>query len=95
VLAQNLLTKDSSSDNDIEKAFRLIICRKPSKQEFAILKSYYTDQLAKFKSNSLDAAKTLKVGEYPVKGNLDRSSHAALTKTISTIYNLEEAITRT
>jgi hypothetical protein len=95
VLAQNLLISDSSSDKGIEKAFRLIICRKPSKQELSILKSYYDDQLAKFKSNSLDAKKALDVGEYPSKGNIDRNMQAALMKTISTIYNMEEAITRT
>jgi hypothetical protein len=95
VLAQSLLISDSSSEKGIEKAFRLIICRKPSKQEISILKSYYDDQLAKFKSNSLDAKKALNVGEYPVKGNIDRNMQAALMKTISTIYNMEEAITRT
>jgi hypothetical protein len=51
--------------------------------------------LAEYKNKSLDAVKTLEAGEYPVKRNSDRNSHAALTKTISTIYNLEEAITRT
>ena len=95
VLAQNLLAKDPSAEKDIEKAFRLIICRKPSKQELSILKSYFDDQLAKFKSKSLDATKALDVGEYAVNEALDRNTHAALMKTISTIYNLEEAITRT
>jgi len=95
VLAQNLLIKDSSSDKGIEKAFRLIVCRKPSKEELSILKSYYDDQLSQFRNKSLDAKKALKAGEYPSKGNLDRNTHAALMKTISTIYNLEETITRT
>jgi hypothetical protein len=95
VLAQNLLVKDSSTEKGIEKAFRHIICRKPSKEELSILKSYYDEQLAKFRSNSLDAKKALNAGEYPAKGNLDRNTHAALMKTISTIYNMEEAITRT
>jgi len=95
VLAQNLLIKDSSSDKGIEKAFRLIVCRKPSKEELSILKSYYDDQLSQFRNKSLDAKKALKAGEYPSKGNLDRNKQAALMKTISTIYNLEETITRT
>lgn len=95
VLAQNLLIKDSSADKGIEKAFRMIICRKPSKQELSILKSYYDNQLSQFRNKTLDATKTLKIGEYPLKGDLDRNMHAALMKTISTIYNLEEAITKT
>jgi hypothetical protein len=95
VLSQELLVKDTSEDNNIAKAFRRIICRVPSKQELDILKKYYNDQLSLFKSKSLDANKALKVGEYPNKGNTDRNMHAALMKTVSAIYNLEEAITRT
>jgi hypothetical protein len=95
VLAQNLLSKDSSAEKGIETAFRLIVCRKPSKKELSILKSYYDNQLSQFRNKTFDAVKALKVGEYPSKENLDRNSHAALMKTISTIYNLEETITRT
>jgi hypothetical protein len=95
VLAQNILTKDTASAMAIEKAFRQIICRKPGKKELTILESYYDNQLSLFKNKSLDAEKALKIGEYPQKGNIDKSAQAALMKTISTIYNLEEAITRT
>ena len=95
VLAQNLMIKDSSADKGIEKAFRLIVCRKPSKQELSILKSYYDNQLSQFRDKKLDAAKALKIGEYPSKEDLDKNMHAALMKTINTIYNLEEAITKT
>lgn len=95
VLAQNLLSKDPSAERGIENAFRLIVCRTPSKEELSILKSFYDNQLSQFRNKTFDAVKALKVGEYPSKESLDRNSHAALMKTISTIYNLEETITRT
>jgi hypothetical protein len=95
VLAERLLMENSSAENAIAKAFRRIICRKPGKEELSILKSYHDDQLAKFTNKQLDASKALKVGEYPNKGNVDKIAQAALMKTISAIYNLEEAITRT
>jgi hypothetical protein len=37
--------------------------------------------------------KTLHVGDYPINKKIDPNSSAALMKVISTIYNLEEAIT--
>lgn len=95
VLAQSILMKDTASASAIEKAFRLVICRKPTKQELTILGSYYNNQLLLFKNKTLDATKALSIGEYPQKGNTDKNIQAALTKTISAIYNLEEAITRT
>jgi hypothetical protein len=95
VLAQDLLIQDASAQKGIENAFRRIICRKPTKQELDILTSYYNEQLSQFTNKKLDAKKALSIGEYPAKGNIDRNTQAALMKTISAIYNLEEAITRT
>jgi hypothetical protein len=95
VLAQTLLANDTSAEKDIEKAFRSIICRRPTKKESEILNTYYNEQLTLFRNKSLDATKALNAGEYPSKKNIDRNMQAALMKTISAIYNLEEAITRT
>jgi hypothetical protein len=93
VLAAKLLQDKSNARDKIYKAFRLIICRKPNEQELAILNGYYNDQL-----KSLDrktAVKVLNVGEYPIPDNIDKVNLAAMMKVVSTIYNLEEAITKT
>jgi hypothetical protein len=95
VLAQNILLKDTAAGKGIELAFRRIICRKPSKEELDILQEYFNDQLSQFRKKSLDAKQVLSIGEYRNKENINKDIHAALTKTISAIYNLEEAITRT
>jgi len=92
VLAQTLLSTKMNDKERIVTAFRRIICRKPNEKESKILEEYYAEQLALFQQNKLDAAKTLKVGEYPADKKIDASQEAALMKTISTIYNLEEAI---
>ncbi len=42
-----------------------IICRKASDKRARVLQSYYDEQLQLFTQKQLDAAKTLKVGEYP------------------------------
>lgn len=90
VLAARLLEEKSDAKSKITKAFRLIVCRKPKENELEILSRYYDKQL-----NSIDAAtanKMLAEGEYPVSGDVDKKALASMMRTISTIYNLEEAI---
>ncbi len=93
-LAQKLSEDKSEAKEKITKAFRLIICRTPSIKELSVLESYYKDQKDLFQQKKLDAAATLKIGEYP-STKTDAVSLASLMKTIGAIYNLEEAITKT
>ncbi|MEP7258191.1 MAG: DUF1553 domain-containing protein, partial [Flavitalea sp.] len=94
VLAQKLLSEKLGPEESLRKAFRLIICRKPKEEELKILSAYRQNQLSQFRNKSLNAAVTLKVGEYPADASLDADETAAMMKTISAIYNLEEAITK-
>lgn len=94
VLAQQLMVEQLTTEEKIKKAFRLIICRKASTKEKEILTAYFKEQLQLFQQKKLDATATVKVGEYPAKQIADTNSLAALMKTINTIYNMEEAITK-
>jgi hypothetical protein len=95
VLAQNLLAGSSSSmDQNIATAFRRIICRIPTAGEKKILDEFYQEQLQLFEQKKLNAATTLKVGEYPADSSLNQNQVAALMKTVSMIYNMEEAIVK-
>jgi hypothetical protein len=94
VLAQRLLSEKGESDANIQTAFQRILCRAPSGKELQILKEYYQEQLSLFQNKKLDALKTLAVGDSPVNKQLDLASSAALMKVVNTIYNLEEAITK-
>ncbi len=71
VLAQNLLTEKSSAEEKITTAFRRIICRTPTEKEKQILQGLYKEQLELFQQKKLDAAITLKVGEYPLDKKVD------------------------
>jgi len=93
VLAQKMLQNSDQPKDKIYTAFRRIICRKPTDKEMNILTSYYQDQLRSI--DKKDAEKFLAVGEYPMPGNIDKIKLAAMMKVIDTIYNLEEAITKT
>lgn len=92
VLAARLLQEKTDSHDKIAKAFRLIVCRKPSDKELAVLTAYYDKQLKSMKPET--AQKMIAVGEYPLTKNVDKKTLAALMRVVSTIYNLEETITK-
>ncbi len=93
VLAAKLLQEKTSTQDKITKAFRLIVSRKPSEKEVTILTGYYEKELKKLTKPS--AEKLLAVGEYPLPSQVDKIQLAALMRIVNTIYNLEEAITKT
>lgn len=95
VFAQHLLAKNMPLKEKVETAFRNILCRKASDQELGILMNYHQEQLQLFADKKLDALKTLSVGDSPVNQRLNLDESAALMKVVNTIYNLEEAITKT
>ncbi|GAA4453084.1 hypothetical protein GCM10023189_17600 [Nibrella saemangeumensis] len=92
VLAARLLQESSATSDKIGKAFRQIVCRTPKEKELAILTDYYEKELKKFTRPS--AEKYLTVGEYPIPERIDKVKLAALMRVVSTIYNLEETITK-
>lgn len=94
VLAGRLLEENSDEKNKIEKAFRLIVCRRPTIAELDQLTAYLEEEKAGFAITPAKADALLEVGEYARNSNLDKTRHAALMQVISAIYNLEEAITK-
>lgn len=85
----------AATDEDrLVTAFRLIVCRRPTKKELGVLADYYQDQLQSFRQKRLDARRTLAVGEWPQDEKADPDRSAALMKAIELLYNLEETITR-
>lgn len=94
VLAARLLSETSTEQEKIEKAFRLIVCRRPTSEELSILAGYLDEEKKQFSETPQKAEALLKVGEYPPDSMPDQASHAALMQVICSIYNLEEAITK-
>ncbi len=94
VMAQHLVEEKKDEDYNLTKAFRLIICRKPTVKELDILKSYYDEELPLLQQNKLSADTTLQQGEHVQDDKVDKNATAALMKTIGMIYNMDEAISK-
>ena len=93
VLAAKLLSENSQVKEKLIKAFRLIVCRKPTDKEIEVLTTYYAEEDKTL--NKDKAEKLLAIGEYPIPEKINRKNLAVMMRVISTIYNLEEAITKT
>ncbi|MES2810628.1 MAG: PSD1 and planctomycete cytochrome C domain-containing protein [Bacteroidota bacterium] len=93
VLAAKLMAEKSPVNNQIAKAFRLIVCRQPNEKELSVLANYYQDELKS--TNTKNADKLLNVGEYPMPDNIDKIKLAAMMKVMAALYNLEETIVKT
>lgn len=91
VLAAKLMQQKS---DPVETAFRLIVCRKPSEKELALLREYYKDQQQHYQGKPAEAAKILNVGEYPLPEKANKPALAALMQVVTTIYNLEETLSK-
>lgn len=94
VLASKLDSEKNQVEDKVIKAFRLIVCRKPTEKEVKLLSSYYNNQLSTFKKEQSRAEKILAVGEYPMPTKMNKTSVAAMMQVITALYNLEETITK-
>lgn len=92
VLAAKLLSENGSDEARIIKAFRLIVCRKPSENEVLIIQKYLQERLRSL--NIQTARILLNPGEYPLPKDMDEVKLASLMQVIGMIYNLEETIVK-
>lgn len=94
VLAERLMQEDLAAAEKISRAFRLILCRRAEDQELKILGEFYADEKEYYNSRPDKAKQKLEVGEYRHEKVSDVAATAALTQVITTLYNMDEAITK-
>ena len=78
----------------IAVGFELVVARKPTEKETAILARVYKERLAAFKSDAAAAAKMLSVGDSPRDTTLDAAEHAAWMEAARLLLNLDETVSR-
>lgn len=94
VLSENLIRETSTDDEKILKAYRLILCRQPSKDELSSITAYYKKENERFSADKTRAIQFISVGEYKVDKTIDPVKHASLMQVVHMLYNLEEATTK-
>ena len=95
VFAERLMMENSSTTEKIEKAFQTVLCRKAKPEELKILMGYFNDEKKKFDKSMEIAKKLTAAGEYPHSDIKDIASLASMMQVVHTLYNMEEAITKT
>ncbi len=93
-LAERLLNEVGSTDERIVLAFRLVLARRPSDRELAVLRKVYEEQLSVYRADGDAAQALLSVGESPRDETLDPAELAAWATVSSVLLNLDEAVTR-
>ncbi len=94
VMAQNILMKNHTKEENIAFAFRKLTSRNADESEMEMLIEVYEESMASFRENPSLVPELLQVGEYFVDKNLDQQELAAHTIVCSTILNLDETITK-
>jgi hypothetical protein len=94
VLAERLSLENSSSNEKIEKAFKLIVCREPEENEVKILTRHFEEEKILFEKDKKKAEDFIKQGEYKHEDVENTVELASLMQVIHTMYNMDEAITK-
>lgn len=93
-LAERLLNRTGTDADRVAWAFRLATARTPSAREKAILLRVLEQQRAHYRANRQAAEELLTTGEAPRDLTLDAAELAAWTLLSSTIFNLDETVTK-
>lgn len=94
ILAERTLKHHGTDAKRIEIAFRSATSRSPRQFEQKILITLLDQQRSLFKNNPEAALKLIKVGETPVEQSLSPQELAAWTMVTSTIFNMDETVTK-
>jgi hypothetical protein len=94
VLAERMAKRKLSTEEKVRELFQRIVCRAPTDKEVNLLVGYYNDEVLKFSKDQTKAEKVLNVGEYAHETAVKKDQAAALMRIISTMYNMEETITK-
>jgi hypothetical protein len=94
VLAERTSGRRVPTDAGIRELFKRIVCRKPTDEEVRLLVNYYDTEFLKFSKDKSKAQRVLNIGELAHEKSVRVEQAAAWMQVISTIYNMEETITK-
>jgi hypothetical protein len=87
-LGKTLSSQRGSVEDRVERAFRLVLTRPPTREEVTMLAEFFRTQKQRFGAKELDAAAVAGPGDGDV------TERAAWTALVRVLFNLDEAITK-
>ncbi len=94
-LAERMVREGGNSiARRIDLGFERVLCRRPHDSELAILTAAYERTLKEFEKDPDSAAQLLKVGNSVTDSVIPPVELAAMTSVASTLFNLDEAVTK-
>jgi hypothetical protein len=95
VLAEKLLKdKNVAMEGKIDRAFRQIVCRRPTKNEHSVLMKHFSDKKAQLTAAPEVAGKLLKQGELEPDGTVNPVDCAALMEVVALVFNMDETLNK-
>ena len=93
--AERMITQPANSDSErLQQAFRWTTSRWPTEQETEVLSQILNDARETYTQQTDEAEKLLGVGESKSNGEIPAAERAAWTLVASTLFNLDETLTR-
>ena len=93
--AERMITQPANSDSErLRQAFRWTTSRWPTEQETEVLSQILNDARETYTKQTDEAEKLLGVGESKSNGEIPAAERAAWTLVASTLFNLDETLTR-
>ncbi|MFO0943752.1 MAG: PSD1 and planctomycete cytochrome C domain-containing protein [Pirellulales bacterium] len=94
ILAEKAMLSAPETTDQLQFAFRRVLCRKPTNDEIEKLSKMWGKQFKIFSEDIKAAEDFLKVGAAPRNQTLDVAGQAAMSAVCLALYNLDEALTR-
>jgi len=93
-LAQRVMLAEKATDLRIQRAFRLLVSRRPKAEESELLATRLEFLRKEFAAAPGEWGKLLAIGESPRDESLEPVEHAAFTTLCLLLLNLDEALTK-
>ncbi len=94
ILAQNAVTKGTTSAERITTIFQWATSRKPTTDEMETLTDYLAEEIQYFQAAPEKADEYLAIGAYQIEYTIEKPEMAAYAMVASAIFNLDESISR-
>jgi hypothetical protein len=92
--AERLMSSDATFKEQLERAWLMLLARRPEAAEVAVMMDLRAERLEYFREHPEVCDTLVSLGQQPVNKALDKVELAALTEVCRVLFNLDETLTR-